>query len=118
MSPSDKPLHIVLNAVRTDKADDWEEFTRSELVPLVKKQRPELLERVRLLRSTESGDEVTMFAFLFEGGDLDDYDLKPLFAAEFGEDEGQNRLQPWIDMFTKDQEGWSFHSTNLFQSRK
>jgi hypothetical protein len=54
-----------------------------------------------------------LFAFIFEGGGIDDYDLKPLFVAEFGEQEGSQRLQEWQDMLAADQYGWTFHVVPL-----
>ncbi|MEO6512683.1 MAG: hypothetical protein ABIO16_16910, partial [Nocardioides sp.] len=94
-------------------ADDWESFTRSVIMPVVGSQRPEFLDRVRLLRAEGQEDGATLFAFVFEGGDIDDYDLGPLFAAEYGEQEGLQRLQGWRDMFARDQYGWTFHDVSL-----
>ena len=39
--------------------------------------------------------------------------LEPLFAAEYGELEGRQRLQEWQDMFARDQYGWTFHDVPL-----
>lgn len=113
MDSTGKETHIYLNPIKTDRADDWESFTRSVIMPVVASQRPEFLDRVRLLRADGQEDGATLFAFVFEGGDIDEYDLEPLFAAEYGEQEGRQRLQEWHDMFARDQYGWTFHDVSL-----
>jgi hypothetical protein len=113
MGSTGNAVHIYLNPVQADRADEWETFTRSVILPVVASQRPELLARVRLLRAEGADDGATVFAFVFEGGDVDDYDLEPLFTAEYGEHEGRQRLQQWEDMFVREQFGWSFHEVSL-----
>ena len=113
MDSKSEAIHIYITPIKTDQADDWETFTRSVVAPAVDSQRPELVHRVRLLRADGQTDGATLFAFIFEGGGIDDYDLKPLFVAEFGEQEGSQRLQEWQDMLAADQYGWTFHEVPL-----
>jgi hypothetical protein len=113
MDSTGRTSHIYLNPIRSDRADDWESFTRSVIMPVVASQRPETLDRVRLLRADGPVDGATLFAFVFDGGDIDDYDLESMFAAEYGEREGQERLQEWEDMFAREQYGWTFHDVSL-----
>lgn len=112
MDSTDGATHIYLNHIKTDRADDWVSFNRSVIMPVVASQRPELSGRVRLLRADGQEDGTTLFAFVFEGGDIDDYDLEPMFAAEYGEEEGRRRLQEGLDMFARDQYGWTFHEVS------
>jgi hypothetical protein len=113
MDSTDGATHIYLNHIKTDRADEWVSFNRSVIMRVVASQRPELSGKVRLLRADEQEDAATLFAFVFEGGDVDDYDLGPMFAAEYGEEEGRQRLQEWLDMFVRDQHGWTFHEVPL-----
>lgn len=105
--------HIYINPIKTDRADDWESFTKSVVAPAVQSRRPELMDRVRLLRAGGQTDGATLFAFIFEGGDIGDYDLEPLLVAEFGEQAGRQRLQEWLDMFAGEQYGWTFHEVPM-----
>lgn len=109
MGSTGKATHIFLNPIKTDQADAWESFTRTVIMPVVASQRPELLERVRLLRAEDQEDGATLFAFVFEGGGIEDFDLEPIFAAEYGKQEGARRLAEWQAMFARDQHGWTFY---------
>jgi hypothetical protein len=109
----DRATHIYINPIKTDRAEEWESFTRSVIIPVVASQRPEFLDRVRLLRADGQEDGATLFAFVFDGGEIDDYDLGPLFTAEYGEQEGSQRLQEWLEMFAREQYGWTFHDVSL-----
>ena len=113
MGNTGQATHIYISPIQTDRADEWESFTRSVVMPVVASQRPEHLDRVRLLRADEQEDGATLFAFVFEGGDIEDYDLVALFAAEYGEQAGAERLQEWQDMFAGDQYGWTFREISL-----
>ena len=112
MNSTGAATHIYLNPIKTDRADEWETFVHSVIMPVVARQRPELSARVRLLRADDEDDGATLFAFIFEGGDIVDFDLEPLFAAEYGEQDGRHRLQEWQDMFARDQHGWTFHEVS------
>jgi hypothetical protein len=113
MGATGKETHIFINPITTGRADEWESFVRSVVMPVVASRRPEILDRVRLLRAGGQDDGSTPFAFVFEGGDMDDYDLEPLFTAEYGEEEAQRRLQEWEEMFARDQYGWAFRDVSL-----
>ena len=115
MDSTGRTTHIYLNHIRTDRADEWETFNRSVIMPVVTSQRPELSDKVRLLLADGQEDGETLFAFVFDGGGIDDYDLEPMFAAEYGEQEGRQLLQEWLDMFARDQYGWTFHDVSLHE---
>jgi hypothetical protein len=78
-------------------------------------QQPGLVGRVGLLRAEDQTDGATVFAFIFAGGDFGDYDLEPVFVAEFGEQAGPQRLQEWLGMFAGEQYGWTFREVSLHE---
>ncbi len=76
--------HIYLNPIKAERADEWESFTRTAIMPAVQSQRPDLVERVRILRADDQQDGAALFVFVFEGGDIEDFNLTPLLVAEDG----------------------------------
>ena len=68
---------------RADRVAAFEEFL-VKVQQAVEAQRPDLEGRWRVLKATEAGD-VTTYAFIFEGGDLEaDWDLRTLMPAHYG----------------------------------
>ncbi|MBA2559609.1 MAG: hypothetical protein H0V07_06905 [Propionibacteriales bacterium] len=113
MDSTTDTVHVYVNPVQSDRADEWETFVRSVIVPVVSRQRPQLIDQVRVLRSEDAEDSTTTFVFLFRGGDIADYDLGPLFAAEYGDEEGERLLDSWQAMFAREQYGWTLHQIPL-----
>ena len=83
--------HLYLNPIRTDRVAAFEEFL-VKVQQAVEAQRPDLEGRWRVLKATEAGD-VTTYAFIFDGGDLEaDWDLRTLMPAHYGADEADRLL--------------------------
>jgi len=113
MDSTGRATHVYINPIKSDRASDWESFTRTVIAPMVATHRPELSGRVRLLRADGDDSGATVFAFIFDGGDIGEFNLEPLFAAEYGEQEGRQRMQEWQDMFAGEQYGWTFYDVPL-----
>ena len=93
-------LHLVLHPVRAERADDFERFVSDVVMPAVRAQRPDLDGRWRVMRASEAADGIVTFAFLLEGGSLDeDWDLGVLLPAEYGEEEAERLLGEWAETF-------------------
>jgi hypothetical protein len=58
---------IALNRVIAARADDFEGWLHTVVLPAVAKK-PELAQRWEVLRSTDAADGVVNFVFLFQGG--------------------------------------------------
>ena len=76
---------IALNRVIAARADDFEGWLRTVVLPAVAKK-PELAQRWEVLRSTDAVDGVVNFVFLFQGGPLEDWDLEPMLEEALGVD--------------------------------
>lgn len=61
-------LHVVLQPVQAERAEDFERFLTDIVAPEVQAQRPDLAQRWRVMRSTETANGVVTFAFLLDGG--------------------------------------------------
>jgi hypothetical protein len=93
-------VHLVLQAVKADRVDDFERFLSDVVPPAVRATRPELEGRWRLLRSSEPTDGVVTFAMLFEGGSLEkDWELGELLPPHYGEEEADRLLGEWSETF-------------------
>ena len=104
---------IASNHVAADRADDFEEWLRSTVVPAVEAHRPEQSGRWQLLRSTGAADGSVLFAMLFEGGAPDEWELGPLLEEALGSEPARRKLAEFEDMMTADQEAWTFTPVSL-----
>jgi hypothetical protein len=85
--------------VAADRADDFDRFLRDAVFPAVEAGQPHLSGRWRALRASAANGDVLTYVFLFDGGELErDWDLGPLFAAHFGEEEAERYFQQWDEM--------------------
>jgi hypothetical protein len=95
--------HLYLNPVAADRAQDFERFLVDVVEPAIRAQRPDLMGRWRILKPTlpeTSDDGVLTYAFLFDGGDMDeDWELATLLPQQYGEDEAQRLIRDWLAMF-------------------
>jgi hypothetical protein len=95
--------HLYLNPVAVDRAQDFERFLLDVVEPAIRTQRPDLMGRWRILRPTRpetSDDGVLTYAFLFDGGDMDqDWELAKLLPRQYGEGEAQRLISDWLAMF-------------------
>ena len=102
----EQTTHLLLNPVRTERAQDFERFLVETVVPAVRAQRPELDGRWRVLRAAEPDtDEVVTYVFVFDGGTLDDWELDAILPAHYGADEAQRLADEWMDTFAP-RAGW------------
>ena len=93
-------VHVGLNPVRADRTDDFERFLAEVVAPAVRAQRPDLDGRWRVLRSTQPSDGVVTYAFMLEGGSLDeDWELDVLLPAHYGQEEADRLTKEWIGTF-------------------
>jgi hypothetical protein len=93
-------LHLGLNPVRSDRAEDFERFLAEIVVPAVRAQRPDLDGRWRVLRSSQPSDDVVTYAFMLEGGSLaEDWELGVLLPAHYGEEEADRHIKAWTETF-------------------
>jgi hypothetical protein len=93
-------LHLVLQPIRADRVDEFERFVAEVVQPAVHAQRPDLEERWRMLRSSESSDGVVTYAFMLEGGSLDeDWELGVVLPAHYGEAEADKLVGAWVETF-------------------
>jgi hypothetical protein len=93
-------LHIVVQPVRADRADDFERFLTDVVTPAVQAQRPELDQRWRVMRSADAANDVVTFVFLLEGGSLpEDWELDLILPAHLGEDEAARLVGEWTETF-------------------
>ncbi len=93
-------LHVVLQPVQAERADDFERFLSEVVTPAVRAQRPDLGQRWRVLRSVETSKGVVTFVVLLEGGSLtEDWELDELLPAHYGEQEAKRLLAEWSETF-------------------
>ena len=93
-------LHLGLNPVRSDRAEDFERFLAEVVVPAVRAQRPDLDGRWRVMRASEPAGDVVTYAFMFDGGSLmQDWDLGILLPGHYGQDEAERLIREWGDTF-------------------
>jgi hypothetical protein len=104
MTSMDVGRFLVLNPVRTDRAEDFERFVRQVLQPAVEAQQPGMADKVRLWRAAEaeSGDgDVTIYAFVAESGNPDTLDLSVPFRAHYGDERAAELLDEFNDFFVE-----------------
>jgi hypothetical protein len=93
-------LHLGLNPVRADRAEDFERFLSEIVVPAVRAQRPDLDGRWRVMRSSGPSDNVLTYVFMLEGGSLDqDWELGILLPAHYGQEEADRLINEWVETF-------------------
>ena len=96
---ADQTTHIYLNPVAADRSADFEKFLRDIVEPVLQESRPDLVGKYRYLKATQpDGDEpaVVTYAFIFDGGDLDeDWELNRLLSPRYGDEEAERLLDEW-----------------------
>ena len=93
-------LHLGLNPVRLDRAQDFERFLAEVVTPAVRAQRPDLDGRWRVMRASEPSGDVVTYAFMLEGGSLaQDWELGILLPAHYGQEEADRLMGDWVDTF-------------------
>jgi hypothetical protein len=93
-------LHLGLNPVRSDRAEDFEQFLAEVVTPAVRGQRPDLDGRWRVMRASEPSGDVVTYAFMLEGGSLaQDWELGILLPAHYGQEEADRLMGEWAETF-------------------
>ena len=110
MAEVDDRRHIYMTPVRSERADDFEAWLRLVLIPAVRKSRPETEARVQTLRATEESDGVVYFAFVAEGGDDAEWDIRPLLEEALGSAAAERETEAWDSMVRGDQVGGTFRT--------
>lgn len=93
-------LHVGLNPVRSDRAEDFERFLAEVVTPAVRAQRPDLDGRWRVMRSSAPSGDVLTYLFMLEGGRLaEDWELGVLLPAHYGDKEADRLIGDWLETF-------------------
>ncbi len=108
-----EPMLIAINPVRADRADDFEHWLLTIVVPAVQRHRPAQDGRWRVLRAQDVEDGVVTFAFLFDGGPAEVWELRPLLEEALGPSGAEDALRQMGDMLKGDQVGWSLAPVRL-----
>jgi hypothetical protein len=107
------PTLIAVNRVLADRADDFEQWLRTVVVPAVRTHHPEMENRWQVLRSAVQDDGVVPFVFLFAGGDPAEWDLQPLLEQAHGADGAARALAAMDEMLEGEQLGWPVTEVNF-----
>jgi hypothetical protein len=93
-------LHLVLQAVRADRADDFERFLVDVVEPAVRARRPDLDGRWRVMRASDRLDGAVTYAFMLQDGSLtEDWDLEVVLSGHYGDAEAGRLLSGWLETF-------------------
>lgn len=131
MDMFERETHIYLTPVAADQAEEFERFLVEVVEPAIQARRPDLADRWRLLRpvrpETADGGVLT-YAFIFDGGDVDDdWNLSKLLPPHYGDAESERLLEGWTSTFVPysqwiaalgqpeddiTQTGWTFEPLN------
>ncbi len=111
--PDPEPTLIAINPVLAERADDFEQWLRSVVLPAVRAHRPEQLGRFHVVRGTEVEDDTVVFAFLFFGGTPDEWELQPLLEQALGPEKAERAMTTMTEMLKQEQYGWSFAPVQL-----
>jgi prophage antirepressor-like protein len=111
--PSVQPTLIAINAVIAERADDFEDWLRTIVVPAVRKHRPELQGRWEVLRATEQEDGTATFVFIFHGGDASEWSLEALLTQALGAEGSQRAMADMTGMMKREQYGWTLAPVQL-----
>jgi hypothetical protein len=104
--PHHQPTLLVINPVLEERADDFEEWLRTVVVPAMRTHQPELVDSVTVLRATEAEGGVITYAFLAEGGEPADWELEPLLERALGADGAAQAMKQMTGMLQREQYSW------------
>jgi hypothetical protein len=97
---------LAINPVLAERADDFEEWLRTVVVPAMRTHQPQLVDKVTVLRATEAEGGVITYAFLGEGGEPADWELEPLLERALGADGAARAMSQMSGMLQREQYGW------------
>jgi hypothetical protein len=99
----EQPTHIYLNPVASERAEEFERFVVEVVVPAIRSVRPDLEGRWHLLKPVEpdpSDASICTYAFVFDGGSLeDDWELDKLLPAHYGAEAAGRLMSAWAETF-------------------
>jgi len=93
---------LIRNEIDPGKAKDFEKLITEQLAPAVERARKDLSKRWAVYRSDDEDDRA-IFYFLFEGSDIDEWELEPILTDALGEEEAQEVLNQFAAMFLEEQ---------------
>src|SRR3954471_17792547 len=111
--PNHEQALIAINRVLADRADEFEAWLRTVVVPVMNDHRPNLRGRWRVLRATEADDGPVVFAFVCEGGAPGDWLLNPVLEEALGQEGAKQALATFSGMLREHQRGWWFNPVNF-----
>ena len=97
---------LAINPVLAERADDFEEWLRTVVVPAMQTHQPHLVDKVTVLRATEAEGGVITYAVLAEGGEPADWELEPLLERALGADGAARAMSQMAGMLQREQYGW------------
>jgi hypothetical protein len=103
----------MMTPVLAERADDFEEWLSGTVAPAVRAARPDQDGRWHVLRADQEEDGVVMFAFLFDGGNPDDWALQPVLEGALGVEEARRNLDLMDEMSRGEQYGWPVRAVDL-----
>lgn len=101
---------IVLNPVKPDRREEFEDFVHDVVVPAVKQVRPHLLGMWQVLRPEVQGDDGAIIYGLLFYGDMpfSDWDLDSLLVEAHGDEEGARHIQDFMGFLDGEQQVHAF----------
>lgn len=108
-----QPTLIAINPVIAGRADDFEDWLRTVVVPAVREHRPELQGRWEVLRAADQEDGTVIFAFIFHGGNAAEWPLEPLLNQALGAEGAQRAMATMSGMMKREQYGWILSPVDL-----
>jgi hypothetical protein len=111
--PSPDRTLLALNHVRAGREHEFEEWLRSVLVPAARSHQPHLEGRWHILRGEEPDENGTVFAFVFDEGTDDDWDLRALLVKALGTQRADEELSRMGELLAQDQYGWWLSPVDL-----
>lgn len=99
----DQQTHIYLNSVAAERSAEFEKFLSDVVEPIIQESRPDLVGKYHYLRATQPDSDkpaVVTYAFIFDGGNLDeDWELHRLLSARYDDEEAERLLDEWGETF-------------------
>jgi len=107
------PKLIAISPVIAERADDFEDWLRTIVVPAQKEHRPEQDGRWEVLRATDAEEGVVVFTFIFDGGGPTEWELEPLLVQALGAEGARSAMSDLIAMMKGPQYGWVLTPVHL-----
>lgn len=101
------PSSITVTPVRADRADDFQRWLGTVVVPAARAHHPDVEGRWLVSRSAAAGDGVVPFVFLFSGDDPTLWDLRPLLEQAYGAEGANRQMSAFLGMLKGEQVEWA-----------